>query len=183
MRPKSLGPAARAAGLLIAALLAGPPANAGADSPAPFALERIGTPRSALSGASPAECADVCVLASPSGEVLPGVTVFRADLRFAGGALDQVEVVFDEARYEAAIAELQKRFGPGEDRHYRARAGMGAAELIAGVMVWRRDDLVIVAEQFAGKIDRSRLRFGTPRAMREMLDDIAARPVGARRDF
>ena len=156
---------------------------AGADAVAPFAIERIGASRVALASVLPADCADVCLLPSPAGEALPGIPASRAELRFADGVLQRVDIVFDEARYATAIAALQARFGPGEDRHYRARAGMGAAELVAGVMLWRGADLVIVAEQFAGKINRSRLRYGTPRAMHETLEEITARPVGARRDL
>lgn len=173
--------AAHTAAILLASGVIAPPAATGADALAPFAIERIGAPRNALP--LPADCAAVCVLSPAAGEVLPGIAANRAELRFVDGLLHSVDVVFDEARYAAAIEGLQSRFGPGEDRHYRARAGMGAAELVAGVMLWRRADLVIVAEQFAGRISRSRLRYGTPAAMRELLEEITARPVGARRDL
>lgn len=174
---------AYAAGLVMVSAVAMPHAAGAADPAAAFALEHIGAAHGALAHLLPADCMAVCALTSPAGEVLPGVIASRAELHFDDGLLQRVDVVFDEAQYEAAIAALQARFGAGEDRHFRARAGMGAAELIAGVMLWRRADLIIVAEQFAGKIDRSRLCYGTPRAMRATLEEITARPVGARRDF
>lgn len=160
-----------------------PGAAVAADPVAPYAPERVGASRGALAQLLPADCMSVCTVTSPNSEVLPGLIASRAELYFDDGVLQRVDVVFDEAQYAAAIAVLQARFGAGEDRHFRARAGMGAAELIAGVMLWRHTDLVIVAEQFAGKIDRSRLRYGTPRAMRASVEEITARPVGARRDF
>jgi hypothetical protein len=157
------------------------------------AWERIGpaqinAERATLAALLPAGCGSgvaLCTLATGARgavEVFAGVPVRRAELRFEGERLAAVSLHFSEEHYPALLQVLRQRYGEGEDRGYQARAGM-AGELKVEVFIWTSGELAIVLEQYAGKIDRSGLVYGTQAALSELLRLKRALPPGARRDL
>jgi hypothetical protein len=73
--------------------------------------------------------------------------------------------------------------GASDDRSFRARGGMAAAEFEAGVHLWKQDGVSTVLEQFAGKIDRSVLTYGSADALADLVRSKTAYPRGAHRDL
>ena len=111
-----------------------------------------------------------------------GLRVDTIELVFEGARLTKVIVMLSDQYYEALLRQLADRFGPGEDRSFRARAGM-SGELMAGVYLWRIDAVRLVLEQFAGKIDRSSLVYGTDAALADLVREKTSYPPGTRRDL
>ena len=149
---------------------------------------QINAPRESLAGMLPADCgsaARACALATGSGgaiETFAGIPLRRAELRFASGRLSAVSLHFSEEHYPALLRVLHERYGAGEDRNYQARAGM-AGEFTAHIWIWTVGDLAVVLEQYAGKIDRSGVVYGTSEAMAELLRVKREVSPGARRDL
>lgn len=115
-------------------------------------------------------------------EFFDAVPVQRIEAVFQDGQFVQGNVFLASARYPALLRTLQERYGPGEDRSFVAIAGMAAA-FPAGVFIWRAGGVSVVLEQYAGKIDRARLAYGTHASMAGLIGKIRAFPRGARRDL
>lgn len=126
--------------------------------------------------------ADMCRPAADAVSRFAGAPVERIDLTFDADRLARVTVRFGTQQYERVLDAVRERFGAGADHSYQARAGM-AGEFAAGVFVWSRPDLALVLEQYAGKITRSQLVYGTPQALADLVRDKTATPRGARRDL
>jgi hypothetical protein len=120
--------------------------------------------------------------APSAGERFDAIPVQRIEATFQEARLEQARVLFATTRYDALLHALQERYGPGEDRSFVAIAGM-AAEFPAGVFVWRVGAVSLVLEQYAGKIDRASLTYGTQASMAGLLQKVRAYPRGARRDL
>ena len=88
-----------------------------------------------------------------------------------------------EQHYAVLLAFLGTQFGASDDRTFRARGGMGAVEFEAGVHLWEHDGVSLVLEQFARKIDRSALTYGSAAAMADLVRSKTSYPRGARRDL
>jgi len=101
---------------------------------------------------------------------------------FDDARLSKVTVIFSDLHYPTLLRFLTDRFGNGEDRSYVARAGM-AGEFSAGVYLWRQAGVSVVIEQYAGKIDRGALSYGSESAMAELVRKLTSYPRGARRDL
>ena len=114
--------------------------------------------------------------------VFAGVPVNRIEAGFDGARLVKVTVVLGEQQYQGLLYALTTRYGEGEDRSFVARAGM-AGEFLAGVYLWRKGGVSLVLEQYAGKIDRSALSYGSEQAMAELIRKTTAYPRGAHRDL
>jgi hypothetical protein len=143
----------------------------------------IGASRAQLAAQVPLACgADVCRPAADAASRFAGAPVERIDLAFDADRLARVTVRFGTQHYARVLDAVRERFGEGADHSYQARAGM-AGEFAAGVFVWSRPDLALVLEQYAGKIDRAQLVYGTPQALAELVRDKTATPRGARRDL
>ena len=96
--------------------------------------------------------------------------------------LSKVRVIFSDLQYPTLLRFLTDGFGDGEDHSYIARAGM-AGEFIAGVYLWHHAGVSVVLEQYAGKIDRGALSYGSESAMAEVVRKMTSYPRGARRDL
>ncbi|HXV08576.1 MAG TPA: hypothetical protein VD791_11140 [Burkholderiales bacterium] len=143
----------------------------------------IGAGRAELETRLALHCqADTCRPAAGTADRFAGVPVERIDLAFDADRLARVTVRFDTQHYERVREAVRDRFGEGADHSYLARAGM-AGEFAAGVFVWSGPGLALVLEQYAGKITRSQLVYGTPRALAALVRDKSATPRGARRDL
>lgn len=125
----------------------------------------------------------VCTTTAGTGQTFAGLPIRAAELRFAEERLARVAVKLSEQSYRSLLAFLSAQFGPAEDRSFRARGGMAAAEFEAGVHLWEHDGVSLVLEQFAGKIDRSVLTYGSPGAMADLVRSKTSYPRGARRDL
>lgn len=147
---------------------------------------RIGASKAEITEQLPLSCdatglAQRCTPAGIPGN-FDGLPANTIELTFEDARLAKVSVTFSDQYYEALLHQLIARFGAGEDRSFRARAGMGG-EFIAGVYLWSLDGVRLVLEQFAGKIDRSALVYGTDAAMAALVREKTAYPPGARRDL
>jgi hypothetical protein len=147
---------------------------------------RIGASKAEITEQLPLNCeasglAQRCTPVGNSGN-FDAVAANTIELTFEDARLTKVSVTFGEQYYEALLRRLVARFGPGEDRSFRARAGMGG-EFIAGVYLWGVEGIRLVLEQFAGKIDRSALVYGTDEAMADLVREKTAHPAGARHDL
>jgi hypothetical protein len=145
---------------------------------------RIGAAHAQIAESVAMQCTDAapektCLV--PAGR-FGGVPVDRVEARFRDQRLERVVVRFGEPRYRAMLATLQARLGEAEDRSFRARAGM-AGEFAAGVKLWELPAAAVVLEQFAGKIDRSTVSFGTIDAMQALLQQKRSYPPGSARDL
>ncbi len=149
---------------------------------------KIGAARAEI--AAPMTCSaagdghgQVCAARTGTGETFAGLPVRAVELRFADERLVRAAVTLSEQHYRALLAFLGPRFGASDDRSFRARGGMAMAEFEAGVHVWKHADVSLVLEQFAGKIDRSVLTYGSAAAMADLVRSKTSYPRGARRDL
>jgi hypothetical protein len=124
----------------------------------------------------------VCATDASAMVSLGGVTARTIQAMFDHARLSKVTVIFSDLQYPTLLRFLTDRFGDGEDRSYVARAGM-AGEFSAGVYVWRQAEVSVVLEQYAGKIDRAALSYGSESAMAEVVRKVTSYPRGARRDL
>jgi len=124
----------------------------------------------------------VCAVTSSGPVLFSGVLVARVEALFRESALERVNVSLATTQYEALHRVLTAHYGAGEDCSFLAIAGM-AAEFVAGVFVWRVGTTSVVLQQYAGKIDRSALSYGTEESMADVVRKARAYPRGARRDL
>ncbi len=132
---------------------------------------------------SAVEREQVCVVSIGAGETFAGVPVKAVELRFTEELLVRAAVTLSERYYAALLSFLGTQFGASDDRSFRARGGMAAAEFEAGVHLWKQDGVSLVLEQFAGKIDRSVLTYGSADAMADLVRSKTSYPRGAHRDL
>ena len=125
----------------------------------------------------------VCNPGAGSAEIFAGVPVKRVDLYFGQERLVRVTVSLSDQHYQALLSFLSTQFGASDDRSFLARGGMAAVEFEAGVHLWKHDGVSLVLEQFAGKIDRSALTYGSDAAMADLVRAKTSYPRGARRDL
>jgi hypothetical protein len=149
---------------------------------------RIGAGRAEIAGEISVTCSaagdgQVCTASTGTGLTFAGLPVRAMELRFAEERLVRVAVRFSEQHYRALLAFLGTQFGASDDRSFRARGGMAMAEFEAGVHVWEHDGVSLVLEQFAGKIDRSVLAYGSAAEMADLVRSKTSYPRGARRDL
>jgi hypothetical protein len=155
-----------------------------------FGAEQLGLSRDQLMAqialeCEPAQAASGLQTCKPAPEALrslAGVPAQQVELKFREGQLEKVSARLNEANFEALEQYLAQRYGPGEDRSYRFRSGMGA-ELTNRVLLWRTERFALVIQQFAGKIDRSSLSCGTHEAMAEIVREKTSYQPGSRREF
>ena len=121
-----------------------------------------------------------CTVSSPM--VFAGLPVARIDAMFDDSRLERARVTFGLQRYKDLFQILTSRYGEGEDHSFLAIAGMGG-EFAAGVHVWRTGGSSLVLEQYAGKIDRSALTYGSESSMADLVRKVNIYPRGARRDL
>jgi hypothetical protein len=124
----------------------------------------------------------VCTASSPIPIVFAGLPVQRIEAVFDDSRLERVRVTLGLRRYKELLQILTARFGEGEDHSFLAIAGMGG-EFAAGVHVWRTGASSLVLEQYAGKIDRSALTYGSESSMADLVRKVSLYPRGARRDL
>jgi hypothetical protein len=149
---------------------------------------KIGASRAEIAGemamtCSPAAGAQVCAASVQPGRTFAGLPVQAVDLSFAEERLVRVALRLNERYYRALLAFLGEQFGVSDNRTFRARGGMAMAEFEAGVHLWEHDGVSLVLEQFAGKIERSMLTYGTAAMMAELVRSKTSYPRGARRDL
>jgi hypothetical protein len=124
----------------------------------------------------------VCATTPNVAPTFGGVPARNIEAVFVETRLAKVTVSFNVAEYEALLSLLTDRFGIGDDRSYLARAGM-AGEFAAGVYLWRKAGVTVVLEQYAGKIDRTTLSYGSEAALAGLVRKVTSYPRGARRDL
>lgn len=124
----------------------------------------------------------VCTVSSQISIVFAGLPVTRIEAVFDDFRLERARVTLGLQRYKGLFQFLTARFGEGEDHSFLAIAGMGG-EFAAGVHVWHTGASSLVLEQYAGKIDRSALTYGSESSMADLVRKVSVYPRGARRDL
>ena len=181
--PKGAGRA-----LLVATLLASASGLArGADVRESLGPARIGAGFDEVSQIAALTCSGeaarrVCTVSPPEPIVFAGVPAVRIEAVFEDSRLELVKVTFGVKQYANLFRVLTARHGEGEDHSFVAIAGM-SGDFVAGVYVWHTAAASLVLEQYAGKIDRSVLTYGSESSMAGLVRKVNAYPRGARRDL
>jgi len=113
---------------------------------------------------------------------LAGLPATSVEAVFNDERLAQVTVYLPESGFSALKRSLSSRFGEGVVWSVTLRAGM-AGTFKDEIVLWEKDDLVVIAQQFDGKIDRSSLIYGSAEAMAPLLAQIKSTPSGGTRDL
>jgi hypothetical protein len=162
-------------------------ALAGNCASAEFELPAPGTASSGVAGLDAFKCetgprVTLCRLEPGAARTFAGVAIDGATLEFRDGRVAVATVDFGESGFEAVTGRLAAAFGPGEDHGERLRGGMGGTFTNA-VTAWRRDGAIWLAEQFAGRIDRSAVSRMDSAAFDALQAARAARRVNGARDL
>ena len=144
---------------------------------------KIGAAREQLDVALACDENRHCALSAIAGVTFAGVPVRAIELQFLQEQLAQVAVTLSERYYSTLLSFLGTQLGASDDRTFRARGGMAAAEFEAGVHLWEHAGVSLVLEQFASKIDRSLLTYGSASAMADLVRSKTSYPRGAHRDL
>lgn len=88
-------------------------------------------------------------------------TIYRVPLKqsiwvFRDGALVRASVAFDEARFDDVLRAMRAELGDGEEGAELLKAGMGGT-FSNRFAVWRRNDQVLLLEQYFGRVVTSAL--------------------------
>ena len=174
--------------LLLATLLASASGLArGADVWESLGPARIGAGFDEVSQIATLACSGkaarrVCAVSAPEPIVFAGVPALRIEAVFEDSRLALVKVTFGIKQYANLFRVLTARYGEGEDRSFVAIAGMGG-DFVAGVFIWNTAAASVVLEQYAGKIDRSALSYGSESSMADLIRKANSYPRGAHRDL
>ena len=171
------------AAVVAGALVWGTTGVAGQDAWETLGPALIGSLRADVEVSVALQCqVSVCAPAAGSVTRVAGVPVQHVELRFDEGRLAQVTIHLGEQHYVALLETLRQKLGEGADHSFQARAGM-AGEFVAGVFVWSVPGVTLVLEQYAGKITRSQLVYGTPQALADLVRAKTAVRPGTRGDL
>jgi len=181
----------RAVVWVAAALVASAVAAEPADGWQVFGPDALGIGRDQVAVQMPLQCGSedaepdllVCQPAPGAMSTFAGVPVQKIELTFRGDRLEKVTGRLHESQFEALERFITARAGAGRDCSYLFRGGMGAAEFVNRILLWRAPDYALVIQQFQGKIDRSVFSYGTPAAMAEVVKEKTAYPPRSRRDL
>lgn len=174
--------------LLVSALLASTVGQArGADAWESLGPAHIGASFDEVSGSTALTCKKeaaprVCAVSSQAPIAFAGVAATSIEATFNDDRLQRIRVSLRVGQYEELLRILIARYGAGEDHGFIAIAGM-SGDFAAGIFVWRTAALSLVLEQYAGKIDRSALTYGTESSMAGLFRKVNAYARGARRDL
>jgi hypothetical protein len=109
--------------------------------------------------------------------------VQKIELTFRRDRLEKVVGRLHESHFEALEQFITAHAGAGRDCSYLFRGGMGAAEFVNRILLWRTAGYALVIQQFQGKIDRSAFSYGTQDAMADVVKERTAYPPRSRRDL
>jgi hypothetical protein len=174
-----------------AVLAASPVAAAPVDGWQVFGPDALGVSREQVAAQVPLQCSSeagepdslACQPASGALSGFAGVPVQKIELTFRGDRLEKVAGRLHESHFEALERFITAHAGEGSDCSYRFRGGMGAAEFVNRILLWRTPGYALVIQQFQGKIDRSVFNYGTQAAMADVVKEKTAYPPGSRRDL
>lgn len=86
-----------------------------------------------------------------------GSAALAMTLEYEAELLRKVTVLFDEARFEDVLRQLQADLGAGATHDEKIRAGMSGV-VVNRIRAWRRCGEVRMLEQFSGKVAVSALQ-------------------------
>jgi hypothetical protein len=115
-------------------------------------------------------------------DTLGGAKVTTAEALFVDDRLAMVSIYFSERDFPKVRAYAMQKLGGGQDWTVTLRGGMNAG-FKDQIVIWEKEDLHGLLQQFDRKIDRASLIYGSPRAMAEALKRIKATPAGGVRDL
>ena len=115
-------------------------------------------------------------------DTLGGAKITSAEALFVDSQLAMVSIYFSERDFAKVQAYATQKLGDGQDWAVTLRGGMNAG-FKDQIVIWEKDGLHALLQQFDHKIDRASLIYGSPRAMAEALKRIKATPAGGVRDL
>jgi hypothetical protein len=115
-------------------------------------------------------------------ETLGGARITSAEALFVNDRLAMVSIYFSDREFAKVRAYAVQKLGDGQDWTVTLRGGMNLG-FKDQIVIWEKEDLHALLQQFDRKIDRSSLIYGSPRAMAETLKRIKATPAGGVRDL
>jgi len=115
-------------------------------------------------------------------DTLGGAKITSAEALFVDDRLAMVSIYFSEREFAKVQAYAMQKLGEGQDWTVTLRGGMNAG-FKDQIVIWEKDDVHALLQQFDRKIDRASLIYGAPRAMAETLKRIKATPAGGVRDL
>ena len=115
-------------------------------------------------------------------DTLGGAKITSAEALFVDSQLAIVSIYFLERDFAKVQAYATQKLGDGQDWTVTLRGGMNAG-FKDQIVIWEKEDLHALLQQFDRKIDRASLIYGSPRAMAEVLKRIKATPAGGVRDL
>jgi hypothetical protein len=156
-----------------------------------FGAEQVGASRAQISQQVQLDCQPVageadtlnCKPVPGAVQTFGGVPFQRLELTFRDERLEKVAGRLHESHFEALEHFVTQRLGEGQNCSYVFRGGMGAAEFVNRIRLWRSAGYALVIQQFQGKIDRSVFSYGTEAAMSDLVKEKTAYPPGSRRDL
>lgn len=111
-----------------------------------------------------------------------GSAALAMTLEYEAELLRKVTVLFDEARFEDVLRQLQADLGAGTTHDEKIRAGMSGV-MVNRIRAWRRRDEVRMLEQYSGKYAVSALRVFSAADFDAEMNRRAAERVRGLRDL
>lgn len=174
--------------LLLLALVA----NAWAGAPEPLAFKGValGSAITPLAGDPRYDCratkspaADrICSLRPQEQETIAGAPVNSIFWFYYRGHLTSISIHLDERYFKQVVAALQAKYGQGE-AHSEAVRNLKGADFENRIHTWRQAGGSLVAQRYAGRIDKSSLRYADEAAIRAIADERLQRKADPASDL
>ena len=144
-----------------------------AAEPLAFKGIALGSPSTAIAQdprydcrATRAPAADrICSLRHQEQETIAGVPVNSLFWFYYRGRLTSIVINLDERHFDKVVTALQAKYGQGETRMAPVRNLKGAG-FENRTHTWRQADGTLQAQRYAGRLDKSTLRFADDAAIR-----------------
>ena len=151
--------------------------TAWAGGPEPLAFKGIalGAPITAIANdpryqclATRAPAADrICSLRPQEQETMAGVPINSLFWFPYRGRLTSIPIHLDERYFSQVVGALQAKYGPGETR-VEAVKNLKGASFDNQIHTWRQAGGSLVAQRYAGRLDKSSVRYADEAAIQEI---------------
>jgi hypothetical protein len=133
--------------------------------------------------ASQSPAADrICSLRPQEQETIAGAPVNSLFWFYYRGRLTSISIHLDERHFNRVLAALQAKYGPGEARSEAVRNLKGAS-FENRIHTWRQGGGTLVAQRYAGRLDKSSLRYADEAAIRAIEAQRRSNQAAPERDL
>jgi len=115
----------------------------------------------------------ICSLRPQEQETMAGAPVNSIFWFFYRGKLTSISMNIDERHFNQVVAALQAKYGPGETRSEPVK-NLKGARFDNHIHAWRQAGGSLVAQRYAGRLDKSSIRYA---------DEAAIRAIGEQRQL